>query len=142
MRGLFRRIALVTSGVLLLQGLASGVASASSKPVLKWSPSASGAFSYGTVSSGRSLSQVFTLTNTGKRATGSLSVKLTGSATFAVTKDTCTRVGLRPHRTCKVTVAFAPQVNGQVSAGTLTAASTKPAVKASLTLQARLRRSR
>jgi hypothetical protein len=133
MRGLFR-IAL-TAGAAALLVAAGGAASAAAGPVLSWAPTTSpGGYSYGQLTAGQTAKTTFTLTNSGGSASGALKITLTGSAAFAKTADTCTGTSLGPHKTCQVTVAYAPTTPGQADTGTLTATSPKPAATASLTL--------
>jgi hypothetical protein len=67
-------------------------------------------------------SQTFTLANSGRPATGRLTVRLTSSAAFTISGDTCK--SLAPRKTCTVTARFAPTGTGTA---TLTAASKKQA---------------
>jgi hypothetical protein len=94
--------------------------------VLSWSPVTSpGSFEFGTVSPGGTASQVFTLKYSGGGDSDGLQLKitLTGSAAFTKTAGTCTHI-LRPHRSCTVTVQYAPAGAGHVDTGTLTATGT------------------
>jgi hypothetical protein len=94
--------------------------------VLSWSPVTSpGSFDFGTVSPGGTASQVFTLKYSGGGDSEGLQLKitLTGSAAFTKTADTCTHI-LRPHRSCTVTVQYAPGGAGHLDTGTLTATGT------------------
>ena len=78
-------------------------AAAQGAPVLAFTPAP---FDYGQVTTGQTASQRFTLANTGTKASGKVTVKLTGSAVFTITGDTCK--SLPPGKTCTVTVRFAP----------------------------------
>ena len=136
MRGLLRRAAVVAGAAVVLLGPAVGVVGAAAGPVLSWSPTtSSGTYNYGTVAVGQTVSQVFTLKNSGSRAIGALTVSLTGSGAFSKTKDACAGVKLGPGTSCSVTVAYAPVGSGQSDSGTLTATSGKPAATASLALR-------
>ena len=97
-------------------------------PVLAFSPAP---FDYGQVAPGRTASQTFTLANTGRKATGKLQVRLSGSAAFTITGNTCK--SLAPAKTCTVTIRFTPADPGTVTA-TLTAADTKRQVTATVAL--------
>ena len=99
-----------------------GIAAAS--PALSFSPAP---FDYGQVTVRQSASQTFALANSGRSATGKLTVTLTGSAAFTITGDTCK--SLAPGKTCTVTVRFAPASAGTVTA-TLTARGKKKAATA------------
>jgi hypothetical protein len=136
MRGLFRH-ALVMAGVsVVLLIPAAGLASTSGGPLLIWSPTTSaGTYSYGTVAAGQTVSQTFTLTNSGGTATAALKVTLTGSPAFTKLGDTCAGARLKSNTSCNVTIQYAPHTNGQNDSATLTAASSKPAAAASLTLK-------
>jgi hypothetical protein len=135
MRGSIRRAVVVVSAAVVVLGPAAGVASASAAPVLGWAPTTSpGTYSYGTLHAGQAASQVFTLTNSGNKATGALSVTLTGSAAFTKTKDTCSGVKLGTNGSCSVTVSYAPAASNQNDSAKLTATSSKPAATASLAL--------
>jgi hypothetical protein len=134
MRDVIRRATVVAGAAVVLLGTAMGVASAASGgPVLSWSPTTSpGTYNFGTVSPGSTVSQAFTLTDSGGGATSTLTVSLTGSSAFTKTKDTCTGTKLSPKKSCSVTVAYAPASSGQTDKATLTA--TSPKATASLTL--------
>lgn len=98
-------------------GSAAETAAATPRPpVLAFSPSP---YSYGQVAAGQTASQTFTLANSGRSATGRLTVTLTGSAAFTITGHTCK--SLARGKTCAVMVRFAPASTGTVTA-TLTAA--------------------
>jgi hypothetical protein len=104
--------------------VAPGVAHAESVSAIKFTPqTAPGAFDYGAVDGvgGKTKTQVFTLRNSGGRATSALKITLTGSAAFTKTADTCAKHSLRLKKTCKVTVVYAPTSNGQTDTATLTA---------------------
>jgi hypothetical protein len=60
---------------------------------------------------------------------------MTGSTAFTKIGDTCGGAKLKPNTSCNVTIQYAPATNGQSDSATLTAASSKPAVTASLTLK-------
>jgi len=100
----------------------AGPAAAKPKPpALAFTPSS---YDYTQVTTGQTASKTFTLTNTGKRASGALRLQLAGAAAFSITGNTCSRKGLRPGKSCTVTVRFAPTSSGTVTA-TLTAAGKK-----------------
>ena len=99
-------------------------AAAPAAPALSFSPAP---FDYGQVTVRQPAAQTFTLANSGRSATGSLTVTLTGSAAFTITGDTCKN--LAPGRSCTVTVRFTPASTGTVSA-TLTAGGKKKAATA------------
>jgi len=134
MHSLIRRAAVAAGAAVVLLGPAAGVASAA-MVVLSWSPTTPpSTYNFGTLSAGQTVSQAFTLTNSGSGSTSALAVTLKGSPAFTRTKDACTGVKLAPKKSCSVTVAYAPTTSGQTDSVTLTATSSKPAVTASLTL--------
>src|ERR1700751_4474203 len=110
-RGVFtawRRTAVAGAGTPGLAGGAAlpraGTAAAAARPtgpVLVFSPSP---YDFGPVSPGQSAVKTFTLTNSGRKATGKLRVRLSGPAAFSITRNTCRAVRLRPGKTCTVTV--------------------------------------
>ena len=112
-----------------LAGATSAVAKPAA-PVLAFTPSP---FDYGRVTPGESAAQRFTLSNTGTKATGKLTVTLAGAAAFTITDDTCTKAKLRPGGSCGVGVRFAPTGAATVTAA-LTAADNKGRVTASVAL--------
>jgi hypothetical protein len=92
-------------------------------PALSWMPSTNGAYDYGAVNVGQTLSQTFTLTNSGSAAR--LTITLSGSSTFTKTLDSCTGTTLGPKKSCTVTVQYAPTSSISANA-TLSATSNKP----------------
>ena len=101
-------------------------------PVIAWTPTTgTGAYDYGAVDPGLTLSQVFTLTNADRVATGALKVVLTGTA-FTKTAYSCTAVSIGPAKSCTVTVSFAPTTAGASYAGTLVATAKKSAATLAL----------
>lgn len=122
-------LAVIAAAVLLVPVVA---AHAVQGPALAWSTN--GTFDYGAVYPGQTASQTFTLTNVGHKATGMLTVVLTGSASFTKTVDTCTGNSLGPTKSCSVTVQFAPVASGQAGTGTLYASSKKAGANGSLIL--------
>jgi hypothetical protein len=86
------------------------------------------------VTPGQTVSQTFTLTNSGGSATGMLSVSLSGSLAFSITSDGCTGTALGKGRSCTVTVQYAPTTAGQSDSATLTASGRRPPASASITL--------
>lgn len=105
--------------------VAPGMAHAS-ESATKFTPQTTpGAFDYGVVDGvgGKTKTQVFTLTNSSRRATSALTITLTGSAAFTKTADSCAKHSLRPKKRCKVTVVYAPTTSGQSDTATLTATS-------------------
>jgi Cep192 domain 4 len=134
MPSLIRRAAVAAGAAVMLLGPAAGVASAGTV-MLSWSPTTSpGTYNFGTLSAGQTVSQAFTLTDSGNGSTSALAVTLTGSLAFTKTKDACTGVKLAPKKSCSVTVQYAPTASGETDSATLTATSSKPAATASLSL--------
>ena len=105
--------AMLTAAVLVAPEIA---AAASAAPALSFSPAP---FNYGQVTVRQPASQTFSLANSGRPATGRLTVTLTGSAAFTITGNTCK--SLAPGKTCRVTVRFTPVTSATVTA-TLTVA--------------------
>jgi nitrogen fixation protein FixH len=83
---------------------------------------------FGAVALGRSVTQLFEVTNTGDRATSALAVALQADTPFRIASgaDRCTGLSLGKGRKCTVTVTFAPTSDGTFG-GTLTVSSRTPA---------------
>jgi hypothetical protein len=127
-------VAATAAAVTLMLGPATGQA-VNIGPVLGWSPTTStGVFDYGTLTFGQSVTQTFTLTNSGGSATGTLTVTLSGSGAFTKTSDACTGRSLGRTSSCRVSVQYSPNAEGASDTATLTATGEKPA-PASLTLK-------
>jgi hypothetical protein len=109
-------------------------ASAATTPAsLAWAPTTSlGTYDYGTLSSGATKSVTFTLTNVGGKATGSLTITLSGPSAFTLTQNGCTGRSLGPNKSCTDAIEYAPQSSGQSASATLDA--TGKSTSASLTL--------
>jgi hypothetical protein len=106
-----------------------------SAPSIAWSPTTSaGTFDYGAVDVGQTVSQTFTLTNSGGSATAALKVSLSGSPAFSITSDGCTWTSLGKKKSCVVIVEYAPATAGQTDVATLTATGKKAAASTSITL--------
>jgi hypothetical protein len=90
-------------------------------------------YDFGTITAWETPSQTFTLTDTGRRSSGTLSVELTGSSAFTITADACTGSALGGGQSCDVSVRYAPTTPGQSDEATLTATG-EHGVSASLTL--------
>jgi hypothetical protein len=130
-RGVIGRAVVAAATALSLVGLPAGVASAGAGPaVLAFHP---GPYDYGHVPVGERPERVFTLSNTGGRASSALTVEVFGSAAFTVTVDTCTGTSLGPGKSCTVTVRFTPTGVGAVTAE-LAAASKNRAAAATVAL--------
>jgi hypothetical protein len=106
----------LTGAALVLLTVAGQQAGGATAPAITWSPSTNGTFDYGMVNVGQTASQEFTLTNSGGRASGTLTIAQSGSAAFTITADDCTGNSLGPGKTCGVTVEFAPTVAGSENA--------------------------
>jgi hypothetical protein len=76
------------------------------------------------IHSGTSRTNDFTLTNSGRNATGVLTLTISPSGPFTISVDGCTGVSLGPGKSCTVTVRYAPVTAGTTWAG-LTAISKK-----------------
>ena len=126
MRGVIGRALVAAAAGLALVGLPAGVASAAAGPaVLAFQPAP---YDFGQVSVGERPEQTFSLGNTGGRASGALTFRVSGSAAFTIITDTCPP-SLGPGRSCAVSVRFAPTATGTVEA-TLTAANKRQTVTA------------
>jgi hypothetical protein len=76
-------------------------------PALAWSPS--GQYNFGSTSPGQTASQIFTLSNTWGKSSGTITVTLkSDSSAFTITNDGCTGTALRPSKSCNITVQYAP----------------------------------
>ena len=111
----------------VLAGSGSAVGAA---PGLAFTPAA---YDFGTLFTGKTALQAFTLTNSSGAATGTLTVSLSsfGSREFFITSNTCTGTSLGPGQTCTVTVQFAPVGPGGVPT-MLNAVSKTPAATAAI----------
>lgn len=98
-------------------------------PSLSFTPSS---WTAGPIDSGTTTTQAFTLTNTGDKASGAITITLPGSAAFTVAADTCTGRSLGPGKSCSITVQYAPASNTETDTATLTATSTKASATAPL----------
>lgn len=85
----------------LLGGLAlSTPAHAAKSPAsLTWSAAR---YDFESVSVGQTPSQTFTLSNTGGRSSGMITVALSGSPVFTIIADGCTGKALRANKSCDV----------------------------------------
>jgi hypothetical protein len=136
MRGVIGRALVAAAAALALVGLPTGVASAAAGPAeLALQPAP---YDFGQVSVGERPERTFTLGNTGGRASGALTFRVSGSAAFTIIADTCPP-SLGPGKTCAVSVRFAPTATGTVTA-TLTAANKRQSVVATAALSGTGRR--
>ena len=101
---------------------------------LLFTPSTAGAWDYGTVDAGTTVSQAFIVTTSDGKGAGKLAISLSGAAAFTKALDTCTKRELGPHRSCSVTIQYAPSTAGQQDIATLTAQGKKGITAASLEL--------
>ncbi len=130
MRGVIGRALVAAVAALALVGLPTGVASAAAGPAaLAFQPAP---YDFGQVSVGERPERTFTLVNTGGRASGALTFRVSGSAAFTIIADTCPP-SLGPGKTCAVSVRFAPTATGTVTAA-LTAANKRQSVIATAPL--------
>src|SRR5262245_45515112 len=118
----------VTVLVVAVAGQAGG------PPSLAWSPSTNDSFGFGLVGVGKTVSQTFTLTNSGGSASAALTVTLTGPPELSITEDTCSETSLGPRKSCTVTVEYAPTASGPARAATLDASGKKEEATAELAL--------
>ena len=125
---MYRRIGIIVTAAAMGMLVAGTPAQAAATPVLTWSQGGTTITSYdfGTVDGvgGKTATQTFTLTNTGKSATGTLAaVALTNTSgtAFSITSEGCSGLSLGPNKSCQVTVQYAPTTNGESDSATLTA---------------------
>jgi alpha-tubulin suppressor-like RCC1 family protein len=85
------------------------------------------------VGAGGSVSQTFTLTNSGGRATAVLTIALAGAG-FTKTADSCRGTSLGPRKSCSVTVRYSPTGAPAGDRATLTATGRRTGFEASLAL--------
>jgi hypothetical protein len=133
--GLIRIIGatVATAAAVITLAFAATLGEAARLPAIAWSPATNGTFDYGTVDVGDAESQTFALTNSGRSATGMLTIALDGGAEFSITEDACSGTALGPRKSCTVTVQYAPTTPGQTTA-MLAANGIRPPASASITL--------
>jgi sugar lactone lactonase YvrE len=135
MRGLIRIGVVVAAAAIALLPVVAGQAR---QPVdSTWSLSAGGPitqYDYGTVNIGQTVSQTFTLTNSGGSATSSLKVTISAATAFTKAADGCTGTSLGPTKACAVIVQYTPGTPGASDTATLTASGMKPGSSTSLAL--------
>jgi len=113
MRGVTRRAAVAAGAAVVVLGAGAVPAAAGPRPAaLAFRPAP---FDYGQVAVGQRSARAFTLANTGGRASGAVTVRLSGPRAFRITGDTC-RGSLAPGKACMVRVRFAPARAGAVAA--------------------------
>jgi hypothetical protein len=118
---------------LVVAALIAGAGTASAGPMKAALQFAPNPFDYSNVYAGQLGQQTFTLTNTGTAVSGALTLTLQGPQTFSVTADACDAISLKPTKSCKVTVQFAP-TSTETQTATLTASSPKSGVGTLATL--------
>ena len=94
-----------------------------SAPALEWSQGTNtnlSTYDFGAVDPASPSSVTFTLTNTGGRSSGTVTVSLSTSSVYSIAVDHCTDNALGPNDSCTVTVEFAP-TSGDTFTATLTA---------------------
>jgi len=101
-------------------------------PSLAWSPE--GSFGFGLVAVGDTVSQTFTLTNSGGSASAALKIDLSGPASFTISDDGCTGTSLGPNKSCTVDVVYSPTTSGPSFTATLGAQGVKADAHASASL--------
>lgn len=124
------RIGLFAAAAAMGMLVAGTSAQAAGPPVttVAWSPTntSSGGYDFGTLDAGAGAtnSVTFTLTNSGSRATGTLTpIALTNpiGTALSITSDGCSGLSLGPNNSCQVTVKYAPTASGDSDSATLTA---------------------
>jgi hypothetical protein len=115
---------------LVALAISATTAFGASDPSITFNPSI---YDYGNIPPDSFASKTFVLTS-GKRATGMLTVSLTGSPTFWMTADSCTGTRLGANKSCSVTVQYAPTIPGTSDSASLFAVSSKPLLNAFATL--------
>jgi hypothetical protein len=135
---MIRRVVVAAGAALALlaPAAAANAASTAGPPALSWQESgtAVSSYSYGTVNAGTAHAQTFVLANSGGSASPALTITLAAgsSPAFSKTADACTGTSLRPGKSCRVTVVYAPAASGQDDQATLTAAGGNPAATVAL----------
>jgi hypothetical protein len=136
-----RRIGIIVAAAAMGMLVAGTSAQAAATPVLAWSPTTSGGtYDFGTIDGvgGKTATQTFTLTNSGRSATGTLAaVALTNTSgtAFSITSDGCSGLSLGPKKFCQVTVEYAPTTSGESDSATLTAIGEHASASITLTGQ-------
>jgi hypothetical protein len=105
-------------------------------PVLVFTPSS---WTAGPIDPNTTTTLTFTLTNTGPRASSTITVTLSGALEFTTTGDTCTGKSLGPGKSCTVTVQYAPPRIGEVVYATLSATGKDPGIGGPVSASAPLR---
>src|SRR5580704_14717491 len=138
---MYRRIGIIVAAAAMGMLVAGTSAQAAATPVLAWSPTTSGGtYDFGTIDGvgGKTATQTFTLTNSGRSATGTLAaVALTNTSgtAFSITSDGCSDLSLGPRKFCQVTVEYAPTTSGESDSATLTAIGERASASITLTGQ-------
>jgi hypothetical protein len=138
---MYRRIGIIVAAAAMGMLVAGTSAQAAATPVLAWSPTTSGGtYDFGTIDGvgGKTATQTFTLTNSGRSATGTLAaVALTNTSgtAFSITSDGCSGLSLGPRKFCQVTVEYAPTTSGESDSATLTAIGERASASITLTGQ-------
>ena len=99
-------------------GVLASTSQAAGSPFISFSPLLAG---FGQTPAGATASKTFTLKNSGKAATGALSIALTGTSAFSISADPCAGTSLAAGGSCTVTVAYSPLTSGRIDAAVLTA---------------------
>ena len=128
-RLLRRGLPIASLAVLGVLSFTPAALASSAAPSLSFTPSS---WTAGPIDSGTTTTQTFTLTNTGDKASGAITITLPGSAAFTTTADTCTGRSLGPGKSCSITVQYAPASNAENDTATLTATSAKASATAPL----------
>lgn len=129
LRLLRRALPVVSLAVLGVLSFTPAALASTAAPSLSFTPSS---WTAGPIDSGTTTTQTFTLTNTGGKASGGLTVTLPGSAAFTTTADTCTGRSLGPGKSCSITVQYAPASNAENDTATLTATGAQASATAPL----------
>jgi hypothetical protein len=129
-------LGMLTAVAVVLFGVVAGQTAPQSPPDLVFEPSYDGAYDFGTVTVGQTVSQEFMLTNIGGSSTSSLSFMLSDElAGFMIAEvDDCTNEALPPDMTCLFTVTYSPTEAGVTDFATLTVTGKNAFVSASLEL--------
>ena len=120
--GRTRRTARALAGIAVIGLVSVGVlaptAQAAGSPFISFSPLL---WNFGATPAGATATKTFTLKNSGKAASGALSIARTGSSAFSVSADGCSGVSLGVGQSCTVTVAYKPLTSGHTDVAVLTA---------------------
>ncbi len=106
MRGISRLLTALAAASVGLMIMAGAGTTASSAASLSWSPSTDGGFDFGWLPVGQTVTQRFTLENSGTSASPPLTIEVKGSTVFTLAADHCTGTHLGLLKTCRVGITY------------------------------------